>query len=198
MNPSGLRFLRPYLQKDVSAAKKSAYLRFFSSSRAVCHQRIPRKSGNVAAYGQPFNARTHITEFGTKIQERIDELKKVDALRWPRIESDNNTLRISEFLEKYDHLVSKQPSKDIVKINGVFIALVETRQLLMHFVGRLKGFRVAGTKLAFLDLVQDGVSAQVVVELNSLIDITGGDNNALKSFTHLIRRGDILCKNTQP
>lgn len=65
----------------------------------------------------------------------------------------------------------------------------------MTFVGRLKGFRVAGPKLAFLDLVQDGLSTQIVVELNSLISITDVDYNAMKEFTHLIRRGDILCKN---
>lgn len=139
------------------------------------------KSGNVAAYGKPFNARTHITEFGTKKQERIDELKKVDALRWPRIESDSNTLRIAEFHEKYNHLEIRKFSQDVVKING-----------------RLKGFRVAGSKLAFLDLVQDGVSAQIVVELNSLIPITGVDYNAMKEFTHLIRRGDILSAYGSP
>lgn len=120
MNPSGLRFLRPYLQNDVPAASKSAYLRFFSTYRAICHRGVPLKSGNVAAFGKPFNTRTHITEFGTKKQERIDELKKVDALRWPRIESDSNTLRISEFNEKYNRLEAKKFSPDVVKINGVF------------------------------------------------------------------------------
>jgi lysyl-tRNA synthetase class 2 len=121
MNSSGLRFLRPYLQKDVPAASKSAYLRFFSTSRAVCHRGLPLRSGNVAAYGKPFNAKTHITEFGTKKQERIDELKKVDALRWPRIESDSNTLRIADFHEKYSKLGIKQISNDVVKLNGVFV-----------------------------------------------------------------------------
>ncbi|KAE8450613.1 hypothetical protein EG329_005957 [Mollisiaceae sp. DMI_Dod_QoI] len=181
MNPSsGLRFLRPYLQKDLHAARKSAYLRFFSTSRARCH-RGASKHDNLGAHKTPVDQLSQITEFRGNIQQRINELKDADALRWPRIESDIHTLRIQDFNEKYEHLTINDRNPDFVRING-----------------RLKGFRVLGSKLVFLDLVQDGVSTQVIVEMKSLNPIKNIDLKTFKEFYHVIRRGDIISAYGNP
>ncbi|KUJ24569.1 lysyl-tRNA synthetase [Mollisia scopiformis] len=171
MNPSnGLRFLRPYLQKEVCAVSKSAYLRFFSTSRARCHR------GEKISTANAHNGSLRVVGDPRKLRERIDELKKAGALEWPRIKSDNETLRIADFEEKFKHIgINQKLPDELVRING-----------------RLKGFRVAGSKLVFLDLVQDGVSTQVLLEKKSLNPVHDVDPKAFKNFYHLIRRGDIV------
>jgi lysyl-tRNA synthetase class 2 len=178
MNSSnGLRFLRPYLKKDLPAATKSAYLRFFSTSRALCLQ-----DAAAARHAVVKTQLTQSTELRAKLQERIDELNKAGALEWPRIQGDKNTLRIADFNEKYDYLQTNDRISDhTVRING-----------------RLKGFRVAGSKLVFLDLVQDGVATQVLLEKKSLVGGNEVDSDLFRSFYRLIRRGDVICRYIDP
>lgn len=174
MNSStGLRFLRPYLQKDLPAATKTAYLRFFSTSRALCHENTAVK----AISDHP----SRLKEVRAELQERIVELKNAGALQWPRIQKDKTTLRISTFSKKYSYLQPKDKLADhTVRING-----------------RLKGFRVAGSKLVFLDLVQDGVTVQVVLEKKTVTAVDGDDTGLFREFYRLIRRGDIICRSTK-
>lgn len=66
--------------------------------------------------------------------------------------------------------------------------------VLMDYVGRVKGFRVASSKLVFVDLVQEGINIQGVCNLARVGAFDSGNLKAqFKQFYHLIRRGDIIC-----
>lgn len=172
---TGLRFLRPYLvTKELPPAARSAYLRFFSSSRTRCVH-------NTAADVKVAVGKFQSTELPLEVKERIDELKNAGALQWPRIQGDKHILRIEDFNKQYDYLqINERLLDHTVRING-----------------RLKGFRVAGSKLVFLDLVQNGVSTQVLLEKKSLVG-SDVDSDLFRSFYRLIRRGDIICRYIDP
>ena len=53
--------------------------------------------------------------------------------------------------------------------------------------------RRAGSKLVFLDLLQDGDRVQVLCNLRLLIE-SGVSAHDFRKFFHALRRGDILSK----
>jgi lysyl-tRNA synthetase class 2 len=59
-------------------------------------------------------------------------------------------------------------------------------------LGRLYSSRIAGTKLAFLDVVQDGNRVQGLVNLRRLQTEDDVQAEQFKEFYHLARRGDIV------
>jgi len=58
-------------------------------------------------------------------------------------------------------------------------------------IGRLYSSRIAGSKLVFLDVAQDGIRVQGLLNFSRLQsqDVTA---DQFKGFYHLARRGDIL------
>ncbi len=99
MNSSlGLRFLRPYLHSDVAAVRKSVYNRFFNTTRCL---------GKII-HRDPTGRR----EPAAGSQTRSDELRKVDALKWPRIRRDKHYMYALEFSQKYVNLKAGSRLKD--------------------------------------------------------------------------------------
>jgi lysyl-tRNA synthetase, class II len=58
----------------------------------------------------------------------------------------------------------------------------------------LKGFRIAGKKLSFLDVMQEGKQVQVVCDASKLETFSGVGKNQYLALQHSIQRGDIICK----
>lgn len=58
----------------------------------------------------------------------------------------------------------------------------------------MKISRVAGRKLAFLDLLQDFYQVQVVCNVATLQAFSGASPAAFKTFLRLCQRGDIFCE----
>lgn len=58
-----------------------------------------------------------------------------------------------------------------------------------NLLGRVTSVRVAGAKLVFLDLIDDGVTAQIVCDVGKL-NATGMSSGDLAAFRHIARRGD--------
>ncbi len=178
MNPvgpvTGLRFLRPYLCKDVTVARKLAYLRFFSLTRPSRALRT-RNMKNLSKVGVPLEDGV---EFHGGINERMEELKAANALEWPRIKRSPMAMTTKEFLVRYKDLRRGEHVKDD----------------LVLIRGRLRSFRVAGKGLAFLDVAHDRVQIQAVCNLSKLDAFSGVGKQRFKDFYHLIRRGDIICK----
>lgn len=58
-------------------------------------------------------------------------------------------------------------------------------------LGRVRSFRTAGSKLLFVDIVQDGRSVQGVVNVGRL---KGHKQLDYLNFQHYLQRGDIVCK----
>lgn len=61
---------------------------------------------------------------------------------------------------------------------------------LLSFVGRVYSIRTAGSKLMFLDIVQDGSRLQVICNIGKL----DGSQHIVpfKLFRRVVKRGDII------
>jgi lysyl-tRNA synthetase class 2 len=187
---SGLRFLRPYLLNEVAVSRRSAYTRFFNSSR--CLARELNKSGVVRKIGE--KEINNESEHLSGVQERIQELDKAQALQWPRIKDVGNAMRISEFAEKYKNIQNSEIVNDgYVTLRGMLSGSGEIKAVADSSVGRIDGFRVAGSKLVFIDIRQDNTPLQIVCNQSRLATLNGVAPSDFKKFYHLIRRGDIIC-----
>lgn len=67
--------------------------------------------------------------------------------------------------------------------------------LVLRLVGRIRTYRLAGSKLIFFDLVQDGHKIQVMCNQRRLDEVSPGE---FKKFYRLLRRGDAFCTYSFP
>jgi lysyl-tRNA synthetase class 2 len=180
MNPiAGLRFLRPCLHNDLSSARKAAYVRWFSTSQSLLgYGDPPRKILNFNAVKQPLATGV---EFRTQVQDRIAELQEADALQWPRIKSDKDSMTIEEYIQKYAALMGHGDIQE---------------DLYVKVRGRVRSFRIAGKALVFLDIAQDGASVQIVLNRSKLEGFAGVNRKDFVEFYHLVRRGDFICESS--
>jgi hypothetical protein len=115
---TGLQFLRPYLSKDISISRKSIYIRFFNTTRCHASRRAgeaPRKTLKNA------QASVEINKDRGPIEERIKELEKGNALRYPRIQSQPLTLTVAEYRLRYGSMAAGQEKPDqAVSVYGMF------------------------------------------------------------------------------
>lgn len=111
---TNLRFLRPYLQKDIPAVKKAVYLRFFSTTRSC---RATYKVQNLASMGKALNK----SQFKGDVEERMAELKAAGALEWPRIKRDMHAMTTRDYTAKYaDKLkASETRNSEYVTLRGM-------------------------------------------------------------------------------
>lgn len=63
-----------------------------------------------------------------------------------------------------------------------------------HTVGRIHSVRLSGSKLAFLDIVQDAERVQAVFDLKRLQMFSNVSPQQFRHFYRVFRRGDIICK----
>jgi lysyl-tRNA synthetase class 2 len=104
---NSLRFLRPYLYKELPAARKSAYLRFFSSTRCRFDGADSRKiSDELKAEGIPD-------------WNRAQRLESAELLKWPRLERNASALSTKEFNSRYKTLSPSESAKDSVTVRGI-------------------------------------------------------------------------------
>lgn len=73
-----------------------------------------------------------------------------------------------------------------------------TKTITYDVIGRVTSLRVAGRKLVFLDILQDGHIMQIICKASTLDAFAGTSAQAFQRFYHLVRRGDIICKYHQP
>lgn len=127
-----LHFLRPYAYQPLAAGSSSgcsAYLRFYE---------LARHKGRIACQGQRskstksrsselLDADTYNPESRSALMAfRIKELKKANALFYPRLKKFAEPMTISRFRSEYDWKVkdSAQLQKDIVTLGGMFDLLL--------------------------------------------------------------------------
>jgi len=125
----GLRFLRPYLCKDLAVSQKHAYLRFFSSTRCLgkkAYQKIDSYGHDVSKGGGEALKRN--------TNDRITKLESANALKWPRIQNDVNGLTLTEYNEKYKRLqAGAKLSDETVLIRGMdWLEIVSCTVLIVH------------------------------------------------------------------
>jgi len=109
---TGLRFLRPYLCKDLQITHRSAYIRFFNSTT----RRNIRKASDLR---DPVIKDQQKIEFRGDVAGRIEILKQKDALDWPRIQRSSLAVTCREYVQKYKKIKPGQVLNDeFVVIRG--------------------------------------------------------------------------------
>lgn len=201
----GLRFLRPYLCKDLKPASRSAYVRFYATtvqSRAAHRQCVQNQilkefhavyrslHTEAARHGRKSKA-TDLKEadidhtnavneaqiLGAALEHRVQELKAAHALVYPRIKSDKRAISCAEYKQRFANLGFGETHEG----GSVVIR------------GRLHSVRISGSKLVFLDVVQDGHRVQAVCNFSKL-EAKGVTLETFRKFYHIFRRGDIICE----
>ncbi|KAI9817113.1 MAG: hypothetical protein M1827_001225 [Pycnora praestabilis] len=162
MKGVGLQFLRPYLWNKAKPIHTRA---------GAAHARFFTNT----------STRCSLDTFETQsirsgdVQKRIQELEAMKADHYPRITHDPRSLTCKGFRQRYAPLKADENKEDeIVTIRG-----------------RVHKSRIAGSKLVFFDLVQDGQRVQGICNLGRLKQ-TGVTAEQFKQFYHVLRRGDIF------
>ncbi|KAG9235433.1 hypothetical protein BJ875DRAFT_374320 [Amylocarpus encephaloides] len=179
---SGLRFLRPYLSKDLPAAARSAYIHF---------NRKETKLGKHLFFDEDVRNRVAraLTPSGTKndSEKRIERLKNAEFLEWPRVENQLHVLPAAE------ELISLQ-----TQLSFAVCPKMEGSSLMAHMLtGRVRRKRVAGNNLQFIDIIQDGTLVQGVCE-SSMMELAGIPNEYYRNLVENIRKGDIISVKGRP
>ncbi|KAH0564946.1 hypothetical protein GP486_001666 [Trichoglossum hirsutum] len=160
---TGSRFLRPYLCKDLLPLRS---IRFALHARFFT---IGRVVGTACSTDSVESSRR------ADVQQRIRELRDAGVDMYPSIVADPRLVTCKDFRQRYATLKPEESSAD------------ESVTLR----GRVYSSRIAGSRLVFFDLVQDGHHVQVLCNLRK-IDPLGMSIEEFKQFYRILRRGDIF------
>jgi lysyl-tRNA synthetase class 2 len=107
--------------------------------------------------------------------------------------SNSRRLDVSEFRSRYEHLESNQVvENDIVVLHGRLQPLYDIYNYpVLRIVGRIRSHRLAGSKLIFFDIVQNGHKVQAMCNQRVLAGVTP---EKFKDLYRLLRRGDAFCR----
>ena len=181
---SSLQFLRPSQAHNFNAGSKvayPAYLRFFCALFR-CHRRNVRQLVTKSLQPSP-------------VRDRVNDIGLPPSQLYPRFVRDKVALTCRSFRERFakQQLTDNEPGNDTVVVHGRPFSRGVVR--LLTFSGRVSSFRIAGSKLFFIDLVQDGCRVQGVCNFRRLSD--SESQLSLEDFKrcyHQLQRGDILSK----
>ncbi|KAL4911977.1 hypothetical protein BDW62DRAFT_195728 [Aspergillus aurantiobrunneus] len=112
-------------------------------------------------------------------QYRVQEVREACPDPYPRLKNTNTSVDCSEFRSRYNHLANNETvENDAVIVNG-----------------RIRTYRLAGNKLIFFDIVQDGHKVQIMCNLRQL---DGVSPDTFKRFFRVLRRGDAFSITGKP
>ncbi|KAF4624409.1 hypothetical protein G7Y89_g13763 [Cudoniella acicularis] len=171
-SPVGFRFLRPYLCKDLPVSRGAAYVRFFNRTRCVATPSLP--------FEEPARVAQNIQK-APRTDQRVEKLRATEALEWPRIGSNKEALSIADFCKRYTKL---QPGERLKETSLVY--------------GRIRSVRLASSKLAFVDIIEDGFVVQGVLSLKDIEGFSGTTSRQFNKFCKTVRRGDIISLSGNP
>lgn len=125
----GLRFLRPYLSKELSVVRRSIYSSFYYSAR--CLATLAAESGSKdtieVVHSSGVSQKTNSVVKNRdgvqltsrqEVKRRTAELQQAEALVYPRIEDPGKSLTVAEYVELYKDLQKGHPKKDIFTLRG--------------------------------------------------------------------------------
>jgi lysyl-tRNA synthetase class II len=134
----------------------------------------------------------------TAFASRLQEVQAAVPDPYPRLENHPGRINIADFRSRYDYLESDQVVEDTVVVQGRFRPRPGSCYffpVLRYYVGRIRSYRLAGSKLIFFDIIQNGSKLQAMCNLRQLADITPAK---FKQFYRLLRRGDSFCRSFPP
>ncbi|KAI0197679.1 hypothetical protein F4808DRAFT_452449 [Astrocystis sublimbata] len=173
---AGLRFLRPYLC-GLPPANKAVYARLFSASRIKARDPFQKRLRDQPSLRQRLSSKPsqmqRLSNKPSAVVARVQRLKELDALRWPRLESDPYRMTIPTFLDKFK-LETAVPDPNLTTLRG-----------------RILRIRRSGSMLAFIDLVADYSHIQVKVHFDAMSPEKCTSTQFVKDL-HPLRRGDII------
>jgi hypothetical protein len=121
---SGVRFLRPYLFKDLPVRNKSRYLKFFNTTRcfsaaAARADKLHSQSTHHKLVQIDLGVANPSVDGRALVEQRINDLKGTRALKYPRIESDGVTLTVADFRNRYGNCDQKGLHNESVRLYGL-------------------------------------------------------------------------------
>ncbi|EAW08287.1 putative lysyl-tRNA synthetase [Aspergillus clavatus NRRL 1] len=124
-------------------------------------------------------------------RERLQEVRNACPDPYPRLPKDQRSVSCSEFRDRYSHLADNEiVEDDSVVVHGRLLpALALPGCLVLRLVGRIRTYRLAGSKLIFFDIAQNGHKVQVMCNIRRL---DGVSPESFKKFYRLLRRGDAF------
>ena len=181
---SSLQFLRPsqaYCFNSGCNVASPAYLRFFRAL-SRCHRKNIRQLVTKSLQPSP-------------VRDRVNHIGLPSSQLYPRFVRDKLALTCRSFRERFakEQLTDIKPGNDTVVVHGRSSSCEVMRLLTVS--GRVSSFRIAGSKLFFIDLVQDGCRVQGVCNFRRLSD--SESQLSLEDFKkcyHQLQRGDIVSK----
>ncbi|QSZ37477.1 hypothetical protein DSL72_008575 [Monilinia vaccinii-corymbosi] len=184
-SPTGLRFLRPYLYRDILPVKPAAYARLFSIHYGLRSKRTkaPSCETEEELRGRRVKLKEGLDHSGTRIQK----LQHAGALQYPRIEKVGKIASVKSCLESCAALQCGDSH--------------ETNALTLH--GRVGRVRKFGSKLVFMTLMQDGYEIQLEAE-SGMISRNQQDIHhvhgpiSFEDLSKLMQRGDIISATGYP
>ncbi|KAJ9488912.1 hypothetical protein VN97_g4380 [Penicillium thymicola] len=127
---------------------------------------------------QPIRKNGSTSSPGKALQDRVQQIKDACADPYPRLAVDARTVSCAEFRSRYAELADNDSVEDTVIVSG-----------------RIRTYRLAGSKLIFFDIVQDGHKVQVMCNKRRLDSVSPED---FKKFYRLLRRGDAFSVTGRP
>ncbi|KAL2841384.1 hypothetical protein BJY01DRAFT_217566 [Aspergillus pseudoustus] len=113
------------------------------------------------------------------LERRLQEVKGSCPDPYPRLRKSSTSIDCSEFHSRYSHVaINETVEEDSVSVNG-----------------RIRTYRLAGAKLIFFDVLQDGQKLQIMCNLRLLGGVTPAE---FKRFYRLLRRGDAFSVTGKP
>ncbi|KAL3463370.1 hypothetical protein BJX64DRAFT_257134 [Aspergillus heterothallicus] len=130
-------------------------------------------------FGTPQRWSTSAASPEKALERRIQEVRDSCPNPYPRLRKSSISIDCSEFRSRYSYVaVNETVEEDSVSVTG-----------------RIRTYRLAGGKLIFLDIVQDGQKLQIMCNLRLFDGITPAD---FKKFYRLLRRGDAFSITGKP
>ncbi|KAF7532468.1 hypothetical protein G7054_g7931 [Neopestalotiopsis clavispora] len=187
------QMLRPYATRPMTA-KGAVYGRFYTITRRRCareysteppiensHDGVKSKKTRPpepsAAKKAERLAKQQWEEQARETEKRVQKLKELNALEWPRIQNQTNATRMSvpEFRGKYRDLAPGSSATDEVQLRG-----------------RVLATRKHSSKLAFLDIQGDFHTVQVMLDFGHIQAASGITVEQFREKRLTLLRGDFV------
>ncbi|EXJ95728.1 hypothetical protein A1O1_00852 [Capronia coronata CBS 617.96] len=132
-----------------------------------------------------------------EVRERVEELTSSTTSLYPRYKRNPQARSIRSLYQEVEADESERPTSGSQSAEGK-TGRVESNDaasgLTTTVFGRIASIRTSGSKLAFLDIVEDQLRLQVVLSYSAL-ESSGVSLDDFKHSCRLIRRGDYISLN---
>ncbi|KAL9128232.1 MAG: hypothetical protein Q9217_003048 [Psora testacea] len=171
--------LQPSLRSQVCATAAGSYVHSFNAVIAQQWLSTQWQSGYRRFSGDagPEDSR----QDGPRIRTwTLESTKALNPNLWPRMPRQKDAVDVKKFRDRYGKIPRTHTVKDEVIIRGI-----------------VWSYRIAGSKLAFIDIFQDGATVQCMCNFSNL-ENSGLQPSEFKTFLNGLHRGDVISVRGHP